>query len=1540
MKVVRDQIGENVLAIVLDLFTTLFNMYKSPSWDSIVINMTSFVTRNFDIRFTSMVMKWFEDLFSFASVQADVWKDTVLRLFDLSNDFIKDRLWTNINEFFVKIALVYGATVDLIAFETFDVKTVMEKFVKFQKNLPEARDLIAMCFDAYQFVFSHWKEICTGQWQVLFLGKDEAEIFEIEVRVLEQAFPLVINAQVIELKTIYNMSLQDYESRLVDALKVAKSLIVRCTSVQQRMSVSNFVRSLTEKQGALQARIADAPTREEPYSIKLSGSSSCGKSTLINLLSKTILNAYGFEPDKPGQTVFTNIEERYESTIEPHHKIICADDVGNNAKGTPNYDRLLNYNNVVPRPLEKAGVEEKGEKYPGNIALMVTTNDETLRAKELSVCPESILRRFGLDIVVEIREKYRNAFGGLIAMDEMNYSVYRLTLKRFSRIEECGTIAWDVLPRSSWNPFKDDEHDLHALLKFLVGDVKKHIVHQKAKTKAHQLLAEGGFCGDCSCPKVVCMCEPKEPVAECQFRFGTQWAGYNTGELWDLRTVYAGMSLRTTNLTRRVLFYRSLWSERHNFYKLFCSAIGSMLIGCFLSKTAAQFSLLHVVAFAFYKHHTILKAIDEEIAERRDSLSSLCDSFRTHTENNAKKYFAVAGVMFTLYGFYRTLKPFFQVQDKTTYFDNVSNLFDSNIDYPRDERFKVVTQDQRDYREGYSRLPPKITRKSATTTSENLQESVARSLRHVITFTEGKQFLTVNGIMISGNVLMVPAHVIPGTFPFDIETSSTPGTPSAKTKDQKIGEDSCYIDREHDVAFVHLASSPASNSFKEFFPEEYPTFYSRSTVLLWKSPKGEVLKSLQASRMTTEDLDYYGFQEIPGRFYGTKSALTKLTVSKGEGLKSTLEFKGFPGLCGAMYIDRDKGILYGMHVAGYNGSPVGFGTCITQPLIRKALAKLDQTSPTLVTHSLGDVSVDTYGAPFTLHNVKPHYTRDDGTQAETIVTYLGEVHRDGRPLENRARTPYIPTPFVGVTEEFGVSKHKPPTKVNDIKKSMKTLNKLTTPVQHYEGDILARAINDFRDQTVQVIKDHPEDCQDMLRIYSQEEALDGIGEFGLGGLPNDTSAGFPINKSKKRCLKKDPMDESLTQIPREFSDDYDIQTEIDATLESWSNGERSEPIFKASSKVNELLPNAKADEKVRKFYGSPMANLVASRRVLAGVPRFMRKYWKETECMVGINATSKEWEEFHDHLVEFGENTMIAGDFSGFDTRMAAQITGGASKIILDWYKAAGCTEEELMWVRGALSDIIHPNILFDGQLFRFANANPSGNFITVQLNGVCNSIMMRYVYYAMMPQIKEKFSQNVRLGTYGDDNAMSVKKRCGWYTHTSCQEQFERLDIGYTMADKDAVSRAYIGIGEISFLKRGFAHHPDLNKIVAPIEEDSSLKKFYYIKKPNDTPLTASEQFAAHAEGSFRDRYLHGREAYEDFTRRIKSIISQNESLKGRVSLIPYDEMTVILSADYAPTYVNDNKKLFSESFGVSEEEFYYETLDDDMSVPSLEGC
>jgi hypothetical protein len=148
---------------------------------------------------------------------------------------------------------------DAVSLEAVDMETIVKQFRNFKTHLPVMKDVIETAFSCYEFVLGNWKAIRTGDWSVILLGKNETQEFELEVRVLEQAFPFIIANKEVELKDKFNLTKDGYDKRLKAAIQKAKTLISRCTSTQQKMSVSNFVKSLTDKQAQIYASVADAP---------------------------------------------------------------------------------------------------------------------------------------------------------------------------------------------------------------------------------------------------------------------------------------------------------------------------------------------------------------------------------------------------------------------------------------------------------------------------------------------------------------------------------------------------------------------------------------------------------------------------------------------------------------------------------------------------------------------------------------------------------------------------------------------------------------------------------------------------------------------------------------------------------------------------------------------------------------------------------------------------------------------------------------------------------------------------------------------------------------------------------------------------------------------------------------------------------------------------------------------------------------------------------------------------------------------------------
>lgn len=207
------------------------------------------------------------------------------------------------------------------------------------------------------------------------------------------------------------------------------------------------------------------------------------------------------------------------------------------------------------------------------------------------------------------------------------------------------------------------------------------------------------------------------------------------------------------------------------------------------------------------------------------------------------------------------------------------------------------------------------------------------------------------------------------------------------------------------------------------------------------------------------------------------------------------------------------------------------------------------------------------------------------------------------------------------------------------------------------------------------------------------------------------------------------------------------------------------------------------------------------------------------ETAVGTVAQSKEWGDIYRYLTTFNKDHLVAGDFAGFDTKMVPQVMLAAFDILIELASMAKYDEEDLLMMRGIANDISFPLIDFFGELIQLDGSNPSGHPLTVIINSLVNSLYQRYVYYELNPEHEvESFQDNVKLITYGDDNAMNVKSTCKWYNHTAIARQYDEIGVQYTMAEKEAESIPFIPIEDVSFLKRKWRFEEAVGDYVAPL--------------------------------------------------------------------------------------------------------------------------
>jgi hypothetical protein len=244
------------------------------------------------------------------------------------------------------------------------------------------------------------------------------------------------------------------------------------------------------------------------------------------------------------------------------------------------------------------------------------------------------------------------------------------------------------------------------------------------------------------------------------------------------------------------------------------------------------------------------------------------------------------------------------------------------------------------------------------------------------------------------------------------------------------------------------------------------------------------------------------------------------------------------------------------------------------------------------------------------------------------------------------------------------------------------------------------------------------------------------------------------------------------------------------------------------------------------------------------------------------------------YLTELGEDNMIFGDFSGFDASMRSNVMRVAFDLIEDFHRMSGASEEHCKMIRALSYDVVFPLVEFNGDLIELNGKNPSGQPLTVILNGLVNCICVRYCYLKLNPDREvNSFRDNVRLMTYGDDNGMGVSKSVPWFNHTAISKVMSTIGMKYTMADKASESQPYIHISQADFLKRKWAYCEDTESMVCPLSEDSIIKSLMIgVKSKNisEQEHAANVIYSAHLEF-----FWHGKSKFDKWSKLFQVFIT-----------------------------------------------------------------
>jgi hypothetical protein len=417
-----------------------------------------------------------------------------------------------------------------------------------------------------------------------------------------------------------------------------------------------------------------------------------------------------------------------------------------------------------------------------------------------------------------------------------------------------------------------------------------------------------------------------------------------------------------------------------------------------------------------------------------------------------------------------------------------------------------------------------------------------------------------------------------------------------------------------------------------------------------------------------------------------------------------------------------------------------------------------------------------------------------------------------------------------------------------------SLAALVKPSIGFPPHILTVAFDDF---SLKINREF--NFPNLLPLSRQQVVCGEDGVKFVDAMKASTSCGFPINKPKAGFLTDIPEDDSSSCV--RILDPM-FWEEFEKMEDKYLQGIRCYPVFKGCLKDEATLLTKK---KVRVFQAAPIALQLILRKYFLPICRQISLNPEIFECAVGINCYSREWDRLNTHILKFGKNRVVAGDFKTFDLKMPAQMVLLSFKIFINLAKRCGYDDRSLTIMNSVATDVAFPTIDYNGELMQFLCGNPSGQNLTVYTNSIVNSLYHRCAYYSLVLNAPI-FHDVVSMVSYGDDCKMSVRKGFEAFNHTAIAATFDTVGITYTMADKLARSVPYINGDDAAFLKRMAVWSPALRIYVAALDEKSIFKSLHTMHRSSlvgRDALTKEQHLAAVFDAALSEWFFHGRDVY-----------------------------------------------------------------------------
>lgn len=422
---------------------------------------------------------------------------------------------------------------------------------------------------------------------------------------------------------------------------------------------------------------------------------------------------------------------------------------------------------------------------------------------------------------------------------------------------------------------------------------------------------------------------------------------------------------------------------------------------------------------------------------------------------------------------------------------------------------------------------------------------------------------------------------------------------------------------------------------------------------------------------------------------------------------------------------------------------------------------------------------------------------------------------------------------------------------------------------------------------------------DGVRPLTDYEAWMGVENSDIGSINLKTSAGPPFFQRKENFVKFDHINKTVDVqqiVLEQIQEIYDVIDMGLVYIPMASHSLKDEPI--SNKKVLEWM--------IRNFSCFPMGFNFLLKKYFTGFCMMIRAHREFFESMVSANFFSMDVDEFVRDLIKVARDRLGDGDFTHFDGTQGSQLRHAEGEVWRRMSECAGFNPVDKQRVYMLFLGTVYTMRFIKNDLILLAFQNPSGGWITLDTNGVSNSLCFRYCYYAEWFSFVENvvvpvlFRIWITLRTLGDDNIYSVHPRCVFFTHEVLVRRMFEIGMGYTTADKALAGKIvpFKTIEEVSFLKRRFRKVGE--RWQARLELKSLVKMAVMAKK---SELGRKDHAAVLMSNINRELFYHGREIFDDWMFDINTAVMEFDLHESRYCrMFTFEQLQVLFDKNAYP--------------------------------------